>query len=87
MFEKIKVRYDFSESLLTVSDENDKLVFNVQTVLKSQYTDNSENYLSSGYSVISEDVGYVYLSAVGSESEINVNADDLKNLIKPYKGE
>lgn len=87
MFEKIRVQYDASKSLLTVSDENDKLIFNVQTVLKSQYTDNSVNYKSSGYSVISEDVGYVYLSAVGSEAEISVNADELKNLIKPYKGE
>lgn len=87
VFERIKVQYDPSKSLLTVLDENDKLVFNIQTVLKSQYTDNSVNYANSGYSVISEEVGYVYLSSVGSESEIVFSIDDLKNLIKPYKGE
>lgn len=87
MIDKIQVGYEPSKSVLTVSDLNDKLIFNVQTVLKSQYTDNSENYTASGYSVISEDVGYVYLSTVGSEAEISVSTDDLKNLIKPYKGE
>lgn len=87
MIEKIQIRYDPQNSVLTVSDLNDKLIFNVQTVLKSQYTDNGENYTASGYSVISEDVGYVYLSAVGSDAEISISKDDLKNLIKPYKGE
>lgn len=87
MFEKIKVQYDSTKSLLSVLDLNDNFIFNVQTVLKSQYTDNSESYTNAGYSVISEDVGYVYLSAVGSGAEISVNTDDLKNLIKSYKGE
>lgn len=87
MIDKIQIQYDSSNSVLSVSDLNDNVVFNVQTVLKSQYSDNSENYASSGYYVISEDVGYVYLSAVGSEAEISVSIDDLKNLIKPYKGE
>lgn len=86
-FEKITVQYDASQSLLTVTDENDNLVFNVLTVLKSQYTDNSVNYTASGYSVISEEVGYVYLTAVGSESDIIISSEDLKGLIKPYKGE
>lgn len=87
IFEKIKVQYDASTSTLTVTDENDKLVFNILTVLKSQYTDNSANYTASGYSVISEEVGYVYLTAFGSESEIKMNPEEMKNLIKPYKGE
>ncbi len=87
VFDKIKIQYDSSKALLTVTDENDKLVFNVLTVLKSQYTDNSVNYNASGYSVIGEEFGYVYLTAAGSESEISFNTEDLKGFIKPYKGE
>ncbi len=87
VFEKIKIRYDASQSLLTVTDENDNLIFNVLAVLKSQYTDNSANYNASGYSVISEEVGYVYLTAIGNDSDIVISAEDLKGLIKPYKGE
>ncbi len=85
MFENIKITYDASKSLLTISDDEDKLIFSVLTVLKSHYSENQGDY--SGYNIIGEDAGYVYLSTLGSDARFILTQDDVKNMLKSYKGE
>lgn len=87
MFEKIKVQYSPSDSLLTVTDADDNLMFSVLAVLKSHYTENSSKYEAAGYFAVNEETGYVYLASVNSSPDAVVRVDDLKNMIKSYKGE
>jgi len=87
MFESIKVQYSQADSLLTVTDSEDNSLFSILAVLKPHYNENSSKFAAAGYFVVHEEIGYVYLASVNSDSDAAVSIDDLKNMIKSYKGE
>lgn len=84
-FKDIRVLYDSENCVLTVSDKNEKMVFEIVSVLNSVYNDNKEKY--SGYTEIMNDSGYIYLALSGNDSDIKITAEDLKSMIKSYEGE
>lgn len=83
--DKIIVSYDSENSILTISDKDKNVIFSVVSVLKSHYDENMENY--SDYTEILNNSGYIYLAKVNSNSNIKLTTDDLKSMIKSYKGE
>lgn len=84
-FDKISVTYDPSNAVLTVKDKDDNVVFSVLSLLKSHYDENIEKY--SGYTEIMNKSGYIYLANTDTQSDIKFTTDDLKSMIKSYKGE
>lgn len=84
-FERISVSYDSEKSEMTVSDTDGKEIFSVLSLLKTRYDEASESY--SGFTEIMNDSGYIYLAAAGSDSDIKITTEELKNMIKPYEGE
>lgn len=84
-FDKISVAYDSQNSLLTISDKNKQMIVSIMSVLKAHYDENSSNY--DDYIQIMNNSGYIYLAKVNEESDIKLTTDDLKSMIKSYKGE
>ncbi|MCD7872946.1 MAG: hypothetical protein LUG21_06605, partial [Clostridiales bacterium] len=85
IFNDLRIEYSAEDSKLVAYDGNDNIVFTVLTVLKADYLSDSQAY--SDYSEIMRDSGYVYLSALGTGSDIEITLDDLKSYIKSYEGE
>ena len=56
-------------------------IFSVKSVLKPTYSE--EKY--SGYTNILDDSGYCYLARQGTDTEITVTVDELKNSIKSLR--
>jgi hypothetical protein len=74
---KISVKYDEDNRLMTVLNKSDKSeLFEIMPVLKATYDEN--NY--SGYTTILEDSGYYYLAKCGDNADITI--DKLKTYIK-----
>ncbi len=84
-FDDIAVSYDTENSLLTVNDKNENMLFTVVFLPKSQLAENSDKY--SGYTEIMSDSGYVYLASCGKGANIQITVDNLKNMIKTYEGD
>lgn len=83
--DNIIVEYDYSKSLLTISDKSENVMFSVVSLLKSQYDEGSNDY--SQYTEIMKSSGCVYLAKAENTSEMKVTVDDLKAMITSYKGE
>lgn len=82
-FEHVSVSYNPDRSEMTISDENENTVFSVVSLLKTHLNDISVGY--SNYTEIMTDSGYIYLAAIGTDSDIKLTIDDLKDMIKPYE--
>lgn len=79
LFSKAYVKYDSSKRQLDVTDGKKK-AFSIITVMRTEY--NSNDY--SGYTEINSDSGLVYLCSISSNSDINITADDIKNIFRTY---
>ncbi len=84
-FDKIRVAYSPDNSLLTVTDENDSVLFTVMCVLKAHYDESSSAY--SGYAVVEENAGYVYLSQTGESGGSDFSEQAVRSMLKTDKGE
>ncbi len=81
-FKNIKIEYDSDNRIFRVKDENDADVFEILTVVKTSYDSDDEKY--SSYEKIFDDNGFVYLARIFGDSDIEVDADTLKDMIKAY---
>lgn len=84
-FDRIKVLYSPENSLLTVTDENDNVLFSVMCVLKAHYDSSSSAY--SGFTAVAESSGYTYLVQAGNSGNADFSADAVKSMLRTYKGE
>lgn len=84
-FENIAVSYDPQSSKLTISDDKERPIYEVISLLKSYYEENRQLY--SDYTEIMSASGYVYLAVTGNDSDIKITSEDLKSMIKSYEGE
>ncbi len=84
-FDKISVTYDSDNSTLTIYDKNEKVIFSIISVLKAHYDENSAIF--SDYVQIMNNSGYIYLAKINEDSDMKLTIDELKAMIKSYKGE
>lgn len=77
--DKISVSYNDTNSVMTVlNKETKKDIFSVTPALKANF-DKSEY---SGYEIILENSGYYYLARIGSDKDISLSIQELKQGIK-----
>lgn len=84
-FDKIKVLYSPEDSLLTVTDQNDEILFSVMCVLKAHYDSASTSF--AGFTAVAESSGYVYLVHTENGGNGDFSADAVKSMLRTYKGE
>lgn len=82
-FSKVKANYDSEARKLTlVSKKNKSTVLEIVTLISSSYSANDPKY--KDYTMVMKNSGFVYLAKVNSSSDIDINIQTLKDMIKVY---
>ena len=82
-FSKVKANYDSESRKLTIINKKNKSnVFEIVTLINSNYSVNDPKY--KDYTMIMKNSGFVYLAKVNKSSDIDINIQTLKDMIKVY---
>ncbi len=83
VFAQVKSEYDSEKrSFRLVDKKNKETALEILTLISSNYSKNDPKY--KGYTAVMNNSGFVYLAKVNDKSDINIDIQTIKDMIKVY---